>query len=185
MHNPQFYECCKRPHYCRFLIGIQQSLDSPHMEPIMRTFEIFCDINLNKLLNKQSWSCDWRCHDVHIWCHCIGSDQIVLNMNKPPYDLASLKRYNYHVSNSKKSKTIANPYFYFLFFVVSPYFHSNSTSKPPLYWSTPFPTRHSNVVCNISRQVEIHHYNCQWPNCKTRKSLTKHASLRAGTVRYE
>ena len=61
------------PHYCLFLRGIHRSpVDFRHNRSLMRNFDIVFDVNLNKLLNKQSicwrFATPWRSCDITVKC---------------------------------------------------------------------------------------------------------------------
>ena len=46
----------------------------PSQRPVTRSFDIFCDLRLNKRLSKQSWGWWFETPSRPLWCHCNDYD---------------------------------------------------------------------------------------------------------------
>ena len=53
----------------------------PAQRPVMRSFDVFFDLRLNKRLSKQSWGWWFETLSCPLWCHCNGMS-LDLNYNK-------------------------------------------------------------------------------------------------------
>ena len=59
------------PYYGPFVRGIHRSpVDSPHKGPVMRSFDVFFDVRLNKRLSKQSRVWWFGTPSRSLWRHC-------------------------------------------------------------------------------------------------------------------
>ena len=59
------------PRYWLFVRGIHRSpVNSPHIGPITRSFDVFFDLHLNKRLNKQSRRRWFETPSRPLWLHC-------------------------------------------------------------------------------------------------------------------
>ena len=59
------------PRYWPFVRGNHRStVNSPRKGPVTRSFDVFCDLCLNKWLSKQSWGWWFETPSRSLWRHC-------------------------------------------------------------------------------------------------------------------
>ena len=64
------------PRYWPFVRGIYRSpVNSPAQRPVLRSFDVFFDLRLNKRLSKQSWGWWFETPSRSLWHHCNGDFQ--------------------------------------------------------------------------------------------------------------
>ena len=79
----------------------QVSGECPSQRPVTRSFDVFCDLRLNKRLNKQSWGWWFETPSRSLWRNCNGYFVIA---KKTPLSLPSWV--NYGMSNTSILETI-------------------------------------------------------------------------------
>ena len=66
------------PHYWPFVQGIHRSpVNSPAQRPVMRSFDVFFDLHLNKGLSKQWWGWWFETPSCPLWRHCNDTERLV------------------------------------------------------------------------------------------------------------